>query len=276
MEPKRSAGQTEVYITVLTSEDYIPGVKALKKSLQHVKSQHDLVILIPQSRQKQLMEGLKKNRIPDLHCTVCVKEDVEVSYPEELQFEEHYWSNTFFKLRVADCTEYRKVILLDSDMLIRHNIDHLFDKPHYSAVKAGHCATPEYVKLNSGLMVLEPGQALFQTLLDCIRPAVVRRYQEGYNIGDQDVFQEAFKDWNDHPELELPETYNCFFRALRILAKQEHMKMRDIAVVHFGGENKPWSYGCFTKRNFLRCLAFIRHRQFYEMKIYVEYLVYAA
>ena len=268
--------QAEVYITVLTSENYIRGVKALKQSLRHVKSRHDLVILIPKSREKQLLGILEKNRILDKHCTVCVKEDIKVEYPEDLHFKEHYWSNTFFKLRAADCTEYKKIILLDSDMLIRHNIDHLFKKPHYSAVIAGHCATPEYVELNSGLMVIEPGKEFYNGLFECIRPAMYRRFKEGYNIGDQDVFQEAFKDWKEHPELILPETYNCLFRCVRTLARQEHIKMRDISVVHFVGKEKPWSNGCFTKRNLRRCLSFIIHRQFYELKIYMEYLWYAA
>ena len=276
MQPKRSGNQTEVYITVLTSENYVPGVKALKKSLKHIKSKHDLLILIPESKKDQLLDILEKNRILDEHCRVCIKEDIQVEYPEDIHFGEHYWSNTFFKLSAADCTEFKKVVLLDSDMLIRHNIDHLFDKPHYSAVAAGHCATPEYVELNSGLMVIEPGKEFYHRLLDSIRPAMYRRAAEGYNIGDQDVFQEAFKDWKEHPELGLPETYNCLFRAVRTLAEQEHMKISDISVVHFVGKEKPWSNGCFTKHNFKQCLSFIRHRQFSELKIYVEYLLYAA
>ena len=267
--------QTEVYITVLTNDNYIRGVKALKKSLRNVKSRHDLIILVPKSKEKELRSILEKNRIPDKHCTVCVKEDIEVEYPEDLHFEEHYWANTFFKLSVAKCTEFKKVILLDSDMLITNNIDHLFAKPHYSAVIAGHCGAPEYTKLNSGLMVLEPGKAFYDQLSDSIKPAMYRRYQEGNNIGDQDVFIEAFKGWEDHPELILPEIYNCFFRFVRVLAREEKIKLREISVVHFVGKEKPWSNGCFTWNNIRRCLSFIRHRQFYELRIYVKYLLYA-
>lgn len=271
----KTAKDKEVYLTVLTNEDYLRGVKALKRSLEHVKSKHDLVVLVPESKEKQLTDKLKKAGIPDKHCKVSVKEDIKVEYPEELHFEQHYWSNTFFKLRAADCTEYKKVILLDSDMLIQHNIDHLFDKPNYSAVIAGHCGTPEYLKLNSGLMVLEPDKTLYDRLLECIRPAMYRRFNAGYNIGDQDVFQEAFKDWEEHPELILPETYNCFFRHIRVLAEQEHITPADISVIHFVGKEKPWSSGCFTKKNIRRCLSYIKHRQFYELKIYAGYLFYA-
>ena len=46
--------QTEVYITVLTNANYIRGVKALKQSLRNVKSKHDLVILVPKSKEKEL------------------------------------------------------------------------------------------------------------------------------------------------------------------------------------------------------------------------------
>ena len=270
-----SGRQTEVYITVLTNANYIRGVKALKQSLRNVKSKHDLVILVPKSKEKELRSILEKNRIPDKHCTVCAKEDIEVEYPEDLHFDKHYWANTFFKLCVAKCTEFKKVILLDSDMLITNNIDHLFARPHYSAVIGGHCATPEYTKLNSGLMVLEPSQAFYNQLLDSIKPAMYRRYQEGSNIGDQDVFIEAFKGWEDHPELILPEIYNCFFRCVRVLARKEKIKLREISVIHFVGAEKPWSNGCFTWKNIRRCVYYIRHRQFYELRIYVKYLLYA-
>ena len=268
--------QVEVYITVLTTDHYVPGVKALKKSLLKVKSKHDLVILVPKSKEDQLCAVLEKNRIVDDHCTVCVKDDIEVEYPEDLHFEQHYWSNTFFKLSAANCTEFKKVILLDSDMLIVHNIDHLFNKPHYSAVVSGHCVYPEWVKLGSGLMVIEPSQEFYNKLLDSIRPAMYRRFREGKNIGDQDVFQEAFWDWEDHPELLLPEIFNCFFGHVRKLAEKEHVRLQDIAVIHFIGKEKPWSHGCFTKRNVIRCLSFVKHRKFYELKIFVKYLLYSA
>ena len=267
--------QTEVYVTVLTNDNYIPGVKALKRSLRNVKSKHDLVILVPKSKEKELRNILEKNRIPDEHCTVCAKEDLEVEYPEDLHFGEHYWANTFFKLCVAQCTEFKKIILLDSDMLITNNIDHLFARPHYSAVIGGHCGEPEYTKLNSGLMVLEPGEAFYNQLLDSIRPAMYRRYQEGNNIGDQDVFIEAYKGWEDHPELILPEIYNCFFRFVRVLARKEKINLSEISVVHFVGKEKPWSNGCFTWNNIRRCVSFIRHGRFYELSIYVKYLLYA-
>ena len=272
----KSNNNNEVYLTVLTNEDYIRGVKALKRSLKQVKSKHDLVVLVPKSKEKELVGILEKAGIPDEHCKVKVKEDIEVEYPEELHFEQHYWANTFFKLRAADCTEYKKIILLDSDMLILHNIDHLFEKPNYSAVIAGHCGEPEYLKLNSGLMVLEPSEALFNKLLDSIRPAMYRRFSEGYNIGDQDVFIEAFKGWEEHPELILPEIYNCFYRFVRVLAEQEHIRPTDISVIHFVGKVKPWSSGCFTKHNIRQCLSYIKHRQFYELKIFFRYLLDAA
>ncbi len=263
-------------MTVLTNSKYIRGVKALKRSLRCVKSKHDLVILVPQSQAKSLRQILEINRVLDKHCVLCVKEDIKVEYPEELTFKEHYWSNTFFKLCVANCTEFEKIILLDSDMLITHNIDHLFDKPHYSAAVAGRCAVPEWAKLNSGLMIIKPSKELFNKLLDSIRPAMYRRFNEGYNIGDQDVFQEAYKDWEEHKELLLPEIYNCFFNNVRVLANVEKIKLNSIAVIHFIGSNKPWSNGCFTKHNIRQFLSLLKHRKFYECKIYFEYLLFAA
>lgn len=268
--------QTEVYLTVLTNEKYICGVKALKRSLRSVKSKHDLVILVPQSKEEILRLSLEKSRILDKNCKVCVKADVDVEYSEDMKFKEHYWSNTFFKLSAAICLEYKKVILLDSDMIILHNIDHLFHKPHYSATIAGQCANPQWDTLNSGLMVIEPSIELYCRLMDNIKPAMYRCFHKGYNFGDQDVFVEAFKDWGKHTELKLSEIYNCFFEYVRILANKEQIRLRDISVVHFIGRIKPWSNGCFTKSNIRMCLSLVKERKFYELNIYIKYLWFAS
>ena len=50
----------------------------------------------------------------------------------------------------------------------------------------------------------------------------------------------------------------------------------DIAVVHFIGKTKPWSNGCLTKQNIITCLYYLKHKKFYELKIFAKYLLYAA
>ena len=90
-------------------------------------------------------------------------------------------------------------------MLITQNIDNLFDRPSYSAVVAGRCNNPNWTSFNSGLMVIEPSKELFQKLLNSIEPAMYKHLKDGEPIGDQDIFNEAFIDWKEHPELELPE-----------------------------------------------------------------------
>lgn len=266
----------QVYITVLTNDRYIPGVRALRRSLRAVKSAHDLVILVPESRAEELRGALERNAVLDGNCTLCVKPNVPAVCPEGVDLGGHYWANTFFKLSAARCTEFAKVILLDSDMLITRNLDHLFDAPSYSAVAAGHCARPEWVKLNSGLMVLEPDEALYARLLESIRPAILRRSREGNHTGDQDVFQEAFPDWEEHEELHLPEIYNCFFKNVRALAEKEAIRPEEIAVLHFIGEEKPWSRGCFTGENVRQCLSLLRHGKSYESRMLARYLRFAA
>ena len=59
-----------VYMTVLSSKDYIPGVKALKKSLVKVKSQYKLVVLVPQDAEELFSTLLKEKRIIDDMCLV--------------------------------------------------------------------------------------------------------------------------------------------------------------------------------------------------------------
>ena len=264
---------SKVYMTVLSNDKYVRGVKALKRSLRSVKSKYDLVVLIPEDKSDVLTELLKKARIPDAHCRVMTQPKMDVVYPSDVHFEQHYWEHTFFKLQVAKCDMFEKIVLLDSDMLIMRNIDDLFEKPHYSAVVAGGVRHPEWVTFNSGLMVLVPSNTLYRRLADCIAPAMERCYREACNIGDQDVFQEAFPDWPDHPELSLSETYNAFFEYVYDLRKK--YPRNELRVVHFIGSTKPWSNGVITKENILRLYQTLRAREIWKFGILLKYLVFS-
>lgn len=262
-----------VYMTVLSNELYIPGVKALKRSLIKVKSANDLIILVPRSKENELRELLTKKKILDERCRLCVKDDVVVDYGREITFEGHYWLNTYFKLSAASCTEFNKVVLLDSDMLIEHNLDHLFEMPNYSAVVDCFSRGFDTLKLNSGFMVIEPSEELYRKLLDSVKPAMERCDRKSGLIGDQEIFQEAYLDWGEHTELHLPNIYNCFFNDIRFLAKTDGINVKDIAVIHFIGRLKPWSnrgFNVFNIRYFLVCIS---HLRFYELKLLIKYIL---
>ena len=141
--------------------------------------------------------------------------------------------------------QFDKLVFLDSDMLIVSNIDFLFDWPDFSACQGGHFINPDWVRLNSGLMVIEPNEETLKGLLIQLAVTLRRYAADGRNVGDQDVINDFMPDWSSREELHLPEGLNMFFKHLT-KAKAAGFSFgaadvaRRISVVHFIGAAKPW------------------------------------
>ena len=223
------------YVAALTNEAYLPGIAALKKSLQRVKSKYNLLILLPVDKSNSLVELLNRNNVLDTSCSVEIKPNIIVNKGSN-----HYWDFTFFKLQAVSLVRFEKIILIDADMLVNRNIDHLFDCEPFSAVVAGKATHPEYDDLNSGLLVLKPSIELFNSLVESIPFVINKRNELNLFAVDQDVFIEFKKDLRIRDNLHLAEIYNCFFLDLYRVAKKNNCKCRDMYIIHFIGKEKPW------------------------------------
>ena len=261
-----------VFMTVLSNEKYIAGVKALRKSLERVKSKYKLAILVPDEVKKDLAESLLKKHVLNKNCFVCSQPQLTFEAPQEYCFKEHhYWENTFFKLRVSNCVQFSKIILIDSDMMVLKNLDHLFDCPHYTATS--HTAiNKDWVKLNSGLLVICPSNEFHEILISNILPTIKKRFEEKRRTSDQDVFQETFPDWEEHKELILPEKYNAFFEQVYKIKKALNYNYKDFHIIHFVGESKPFTRS--WKKNVRLLLSKIKHGRFWQFYLYLKYLLY--
>ncbi|VVO71419.1 hypothetical protein PS862_01357 [Pseudomonas fluorescens] len=224
------------YVTALNTIDYLPGVLALKKSLNSIKSKYPLTVLTTPQLLNDIENALNENGIkfitkPDLVC-------------ETGSSKFSHWGNTFFKLRVSELNGFEKILLLDSDMLIVKNIDHLFLHSHSSAVVAGQLykGNENWKELNSGLMVLEPAKIDSEKLYNLIQKTIDDRRKIGLPTGDQDVFQTYFKDWCLDKHLHLDQGYNLFFSTISYYITMNFIKESDIYVVHFVGKYKPWMH----------------------------------
>lgn len=153
-----------------------------------------------------------------------------------------YWKETFFKLKVFDLTQFDKIVFLDSDMLVLKNLDHLFEMPHMSCVAAGQELHSDWVKLNSGLMVIEPNHEEYLGLERMIDRVYREKTEAGFGIGDQDVIQ-AYYDrlWFESDRLHLGGVYNTMLGYAGYLQKCGKIAdLNDIFVYHFTGKEKPW------------------------------------
>ncbi|TQD78365.1 hypothetical protein C1H46_036058 [Malus baccata] len=167
------------YVTILhSSEAYVCGAIALARSIRQTNSTKDLVLLAddfitPKSIQGLTAAGWKIKRIQRIRSAFAKKG----SYNE--------WN--YSKLRVWQLTEYDKAIFIDADLLVLKNIDSFFVHQQLSAVGNNR------VLFNSGLMVVEPSNCMFEYLMQKTSKL------ESYNGGDQGFLNEIFTWWHRLP-----------------------------------------------------------------------------
>nr|XP_043619909.1 putative UDP-glucuronate:xylan alpha-glucuronosyltransferase 4 [Erigeron canadensis] len=166
----------EAYVTVLhSSEAYVCGAIALAQSILQTNSTKDLILLADHSISPTSLRGLKA-----AGWKIKLIERIRSPHAKKGAYNEYNYS----KLRIWQLIEYTKVIFIDADLIVLKNLDELFNHPQLSAVENNRSL------FNSGLILIEPSQCMFNTLMEKI-------YTLGsYNGGDQGFLNEAFTWWH--------------------------------------------------------------------------------
>lgn len=235
------ADSRKTYAVFIVGDSYLPGVLALKRSLDEVGSSYPLTALTLGCSEKALADitgaGIECLGVEAPFTPPPVRAlNVSVGRPR--------WNQTFAKLAVLGMTQFDTIVMLDADMMVVDNIDDLFDAPGMSAVVAGKGMVPDWVDLNSGLMVIKPSAELYsaaELILGDLDEKTLARYKQG--IGDQDIFQILLKDWSAKDELHLSERYNLFQYCIACYDASGFLPFSTAAVVHFDLAPKPWAYG---------------------------------
>lgn len=138
----------------------------------------------------------------------------------------------YAKLHLWSLTSYDKIVFLDGDTLVLSPIDDLFER--FDAVAAAPDLYPE--TFNSGVMVIEPSEDIYASML--------ARYREtpSYNLGDQGFLNAFFgEQWRSNPKrFHLPLEYNTLLKMRDTILWPTLRKQ--VRVVHFTGETKPWNW----------------------------------
>lgn len=235
------------YITISTGKSYLLGIMAMYLSLKQTGTKIPLYAMLPSDlvkEEEKLCVQLKKSGIN------IIEYNNSISIPQQLidNNENHgdrRFSHTFDKLLVFEQTQFDKIVYLDADIYILHNLDHLFQLPHMSAMIAGksYPGNEDWVDLTSGIMTIVPEQGLsakFEKLI----PDVISA--KGI-CGDQDILQAYYSDWPQHPELDMGEKYGVIAYYAKYYEKNLGYKYTNnvadphsVAVIHYAGEKKPW------------------------------------
>ncbi|KAL5156000.1 putative UDP-glucuronate:xylan alpha-glucuronosyltransferase 4 [Glycine soja] len=204
------------YVTVLhSSEAYVCGAIALAQSIlgtQTMFIETDLVLLADNSIGPQSTAGLKAAGWK-------IKRIQRILSPFAKKGAYNQWN--YSKLRMWQLTTYDKIIFIDSDLLVLRSIHHLFVLPQLSA------APNEKTLFNSGLMVIEPSQCMFQKMMN------VTSKVRSYNGGDQGFLNEIFTWWH-----RLPAKVNQL-KTFPSSGHGMHELPDDVYAVHYLGL-KPW------------------------------------
>ena len=232
---KNEQNVNNIYMTVLTNSNYLGGVRILNKSLKQVNAQYPLVVLMPAGIDIEIQRQLDKENI-----LYILSDGFDESVFSRANKVSH-WRETFFKLKVFDQTDFRKIVFLDADMIVNRNIDHLFGKPHMACVAAGQELHADWINLNSGLMVIEPSHQEYSDMLQLIEPVFAEKESLSQGVGDQDIITAYYDNWRDSQELHLPGSYNVMLGYAGYLKRNGTIvSVDDIYVYHYTGYEKPW------------------------------------
>lgn len=202
-----SALDRRAYITLLSNNSYINGVVVLDQSLKLLGNKYLLYCIVTPEVSQENIEVLQKLDIPIILKDPIIPIQYKDIPPKEfVEFKERGYHKGLTKLCIFGLDMFSKLVYIDADIIVKQNIDELFDKPHMSACWDGGL-DPNIEgysgSFNSGLMVIEPNEAEFQrimTFMDNFDP-------QDQLIHDQLILQKFYSDWNDREELHLDRWY---------------------------------------------------------------------
>lgn len=235
------------YVSIVTSKNYLVGLETMYLSLLKTDTKIPLYTLLPAKLVKDDCETVKKLKAEGINI---IEYEQSVAIPNTLVENnsangDNRFNYTFDKLLIFGLTQFDKIVFLDSDIYILQNLDHLFDKPHMSAMIAGksYLGNEDWVDLTSGIMTLVPENGLIQQLEETI-PVVIEK--KG-SCGDQDILQEYYSEWTKHPELDMGEKYGImagyadyYEKTLGYTYSGDVNDPKSVAIMHYAGEKKPW------------------------------------
>lgn len=239
-------------MSVLTTDQYLPGVFVLHESLLQTRTAYPFHVAMTPQLLKATREKLEKQLIPTLAVSTIVPPLPQISHGNHA-----HWRHTFTKLAIFNMTSFAKIVYLDSDLLIVANIDALFREPHMAAVRSGAVLKPWYKHLNSGVLVVEPATDQFLLVMGAwerLKHSSSSGKGNSSMRGDQDVLNLFMPQWHRHKGLSLDPTYNTFLLEVPKLTSlhyklplegviQSHQPIdrHTIRVIHFTADvPKPW------------------------------------
>lgn len=143
--------------SIFLGDLYIPGAMVMAYSLFKTDTKHDVVCMVTpdiseEAKARMTNIGIKVINVEYINTNAYLEErpSMKRRYPNIGKF------NT--KWNCLKLTQYKKVFLLDVDMIVTKNIDHIFDLPT-PATRLVACLTTKTIVLRS-ILIMKDGEKL--------------------------------------------------------------------------------------------------------------------
>ncbi|KAK9691717.1 hypothetical protein RND81_09G214200 [Saponaria officinalis] len=239
VECRKKQSTKEAYVTLLYGDEFVLGVRVLGKSIRDSGSKNDMVVLVS--------DGVSDFAISLLQADGWIVEMISLLENPNQVRPTRFWG-VYTKLKIFNMTNYKKVVYLDADTIVIQNIDDLF--------KCGKfCANLKHSeRLNSGVLVVEPSEALFNDMVKKIKTlpsytggdqGFLNSYYVGFanaHLFESNLSPEEFKS-RPTPKMErLSTLYNADV-GLYMLANKWMVDEKKLRVIHYTlGPLKPWDW----------------------------------
>ena len=214
------------YITLLSTEDYLPAVLVLKESFKKVNARYPLICAVTEDICSKDIETSLKNhdifieRIPRLY--YC---------PETRKKEEgETVLNTASKIALFNLKDYEKLCYIDADTMVVQNIDNVFNWLDGSMVEPSPSEEDDRYGF-TGLFVFQPVYHRYDFYKKLITEC------EG---ADGDILGSLWFYTRTSLSHRIPYSYCMHYSYAEVLIRRERQGRVLPKVIHFCNKEKPW------------------------------------
>ena len=236
------------------NSEYFLGTLVAGYTLKKTKTIHDSVLMVTSDVPQKQKDILKE------YFTKIVEVTYINSHPSNFVKDDTRFTQVFTKLHLYNLTEYDKVLMLDVDIFITQNIDHLFKLPapsaHYRNKKLEHGkkipSNLIYIDkgringgVNAGTMLLKPNHDEFKFMVNEISKPLKYKL-----LGpEQDYLSYKYKDNITHLDF----AYCCKFDMEKEMRWYDY-SIHDIYILQYSWIFKPWDLVLDNKHKVLQAL----------------------